>query len=101
MILKTDILEERCLEIYEQDIINNRKVLILKVYCVRKNNEIWEFPSPQIFNQDVYEENKEEYNSKILSFRNDCQNENESNLSLILEEIDDLKKEIEGLKGDR
>lgn len=98
MILETNCLDERCLNIYERDMINGGNVLILKVYCVRRDNGMWEFPAPQIFNQVVYSNNQEEYDTQILAFRNDCQGK-VNDTSLAFSEIETLKAEILTLKS--
>ena len=37
MILKNKFLDERKLEIYEEDLINDSEVLVLVVYCVKRD----------------------------------------------------------------
>ena len=39
MITEYNSLDERCLSIYEHDMVNGSKVLILKVYSVSKNTK--------------------------------------------------------------
>ena len=95
MILETGSLDERRLSIYEQDIINNTKVLILSVYCVRRDNGMWELPAPQIFNKAVYDNNRDTYDTKIQEFRNDCIGDTTTNNSLLQQQINDLKSENE------
>ena len=41
---------EKCLKITETDIINGGEVLVLIAYAVRENDDMWSYPSPQIFN---------------------------------------------------
>ena len=41
MITRIRSLDERCLEIYETDIVNGGEVLILMAYCVRRTNGVW------------------------------------------------------------
>ena len=53
MLLKNGFLDERKLEIYEEDFINNSEVLVLIVYCVKRDGGVWEMPSPQIFNENL------------------------------------------------
>lgn len=98
MILETSCLDERCLNIYERDIVNGGNVLILKVYCIRRNNGMWEFPAPQIFNDIVYTNNRQEYDNQIQAFRNDCQGKVDET-SLALTQIENLKSEILNLKS--
>ena len=41
MLLKNRFLDERKLEIYEEDFINNSEVLVLIVYCVKRDGGMW------------------------------------------------------------
>ena len=52
---------EKVLNIYEVDVINGGDVLVLTAYAVKENDDMWNYPSPQIFNEDVYRRNKTEY----------------------------------------
>ena len=99
MILETHSLDERQLEIYENDYVNGGKVLILKVYCIRKDGGTWELPAPQIFNQNAYNNNKEEYDNQVQAFRNDCQGIINDNSSVVFSEIESLKNDIASLKS--
>lgn len=93
MITRTRILDERCLEIYETDIVNGGEVLILMVYCVRRNNGVWALNEPQIYNEKIYEANKDMYNTQIQAFRNDCIGEVKEDLSLLVSQMESLKKD--------
>ena len=95
MLTEYDSLDERSLSIYEYDMINGGKVLILKVYCTKRNNGVWELPAPQIFNKTVYEANKVSYDDAVQAFRNDCLGSVNESSSVILTEIDSLKKDNE------
>lgn len=95
MLTEYDNLDERSLSIYEYDMINGGKVLILKVYCTKRNNGVWELPAPQIFNKTVYEANKVSYDNAVQAFRNDCLGSVDESTSVILTEIDSLKKDNE------
>ena len=66
---------EKVLNIYEVDVINGGDVLVLTVYAVKENDDMWAFPSPQIFNEDVYRRNKTEYDVKVREFRGKCEGE--------------------------
>lgn len=94
MITKNKSLEERTLEIFERDIVNGGEVLILKAYCVKVDNGMWSCPAPQIFNETIYNNYREEYDAKIQAFRNDCIN-NTNTSSLVIDEIEQLKKDNE------
>ena len=74
MIIKEEQRLERVLNIYEVDIINGGDVLVLTAYAVKENDDMWNYPSPQIFNEDVYRRNKAEYDSKVREFRLACEN---------------------------
>lgn len=93
MILKNKSLDERCLEIYEDDMINGGKVLILTVYCTKVDNGVWQFPAPQIINETVYNNYKDKYDEQILAFRNDCENLTTEVGSVLSSEIEKLKLE--------
>ena len=95
MLTEYDNLDERSLSIYEYDMVNGGKVLILKVYCTKRNNGVWELPAPQIFNKTVYEANKVSYDDAVQAFRNDCLGSVDESTSVILNEIDSLKKDNE------
>ena len=75
MIIKEEQRLEKVLNIYEVDVINGGDVLVLTVYAVKENDDIWAFPSPQIFNEDVYRRNKTEYDVKVREFRGKCEGE--------------------------
>ena len=64
---------EKVLNIYEVDVINGGDVLVLTAYAIKENDDMWNYPSPQIFNEDVYRRNKTEYDSKVREFRNKCE----------------------------
>ena len=74
MIIKEEQRLEKVLNIYEVDIINGGDVLVLTAYAVKENDDMWNYPSPQIFNEDVYRRNKTEYDSKVREFRLTCEN---------------------------
>ena len=97
MIIETGCLDERRLSIYEHDVINNEKVLIFTVYCVRRDNGIWEFPAPQVFNEGVYKNNQQAYEQQIQSFRNDCMASIPEETSVLISQINQLTKENEML----
>ena len=95
MLTEYDNLDERSLSIYEYDMVNGGKVIILKVYCTKGNDGVWELPAPQIFNKTVYEANKVSYDDAVQAFRNDCLGSVDESTSVILTEIDSLKKDNE------
>ena len=74
MIIKEEQRLEKVLNIYEVDIINGGDVLVLTAYAVKENDDMWNYPSPQIFNEDVYRRNKTKYDSKVREFRLACEN---------------------------
>lgn len=95
MLTEFNSLDERCLSIYEYDMVNGGKALILKVYCTKRDNGVWELPAPQIFNSTVYQANKVSYDDAVQAFRNDCLGSVNESSSVILTEIDSLKKDNE------
>ena len=95
MLTEFNSLDERCLSIYEYDMVNGGKALILKVYCVKRDNGVWELPAPQIFNNTVYQNNKVSYDQAVQAFRNDCVGSVDESTSVILNEIQSLKQDNE------
>ena len=95
MLTEFNSLDERCLTIYEHDMVNGGKALILKVYCTKRNNGVWELPAPQIFNNTVYQNNKVSYDQAVQAFRNDCVGSVDESTSVILNEIESLKQDNE------
>lgn len=73
VIIKEEQRLEKVLNIYEVDIINGGDVLVLTAYAVKENDDMWNYPSPQIFNEDVYRRNKTEYDKKVKEFRLSCE----------------------------
>ena len=86
---------EKQLTITETDMINGGEVTILIAYAIKNNDGIFTFPDIQVYNQDVYERNKEMYNAQILAFRNDCENMTEDKGSILADEISSLKQDNE------
>ena len=84
---------EKQLTITETDMINGGEVTILIAYAIKNNDGVFTFPDTQIYNQDVYERNKEIYNAQILAFRNDCENMTEDKGSVLADEISSLKED--------
>ena len=64
---------EKKITITETDIINGGEVLVLIAYAVKENDEMYSFPSPQIFNEELYLKNKEKYDNKVREFRAECE----------------------------
>ena len=95
MLTEFNSLDERCLSIYENDMVNGCKVLILKVYCTKRDNGVWELPAPQIFNDTVYQANRTTYDNAVQAFRNDCVGSVDESTSVILNEIESLKQDNE------
>ena len=95
MLTEFNSLDERCLSIYEYDMVNGGKALILKVYCIKRDNGVWELPAPQIFNNTVYQANKTSYDEAVQAFRNDCVGGVDESTSVILNEIESLKQDNE------
>ena len=96
MLLKKGFLDERKLEIYEEDFINNTEVLVLIVYCVKRDGGMWEMPSPQIFNENLYNKYKDKYDGQVTAFRNDCSGT--SDASLIESRFVNIESQMEIMK---
>ena len=96
MILKNKFLDERKLEIYEEDLINDSEVLVLVVYCVKRDGGMWEMPSPQIFNENLYNKYKDKYDEQVTAFRNDCSGT--SDASLIENRFENIESQMEIMK---
>ena len=95
MITQYGSLDERRFSIYEYDMVNNEQVLIATVYCIRRNNGMWDLPAPQIFNKVIYNNNKAQYEEAIQAFRNDCLGSINETSSALFTEIESLKKDNE------
>ena len=96
MLLKNKFLDERKLEIYEEDLINDSEVLVLVVYCVKRDGGMWEMPSPQIFNENLYNKYKDKYDEQVVAFRNDCSGT--SDASLIENRFENIESQMEIMK---
>lgn len=96
MILKNGFLDERKLEIYEEDFVNNTEILVLIAYCVKRDKGMWEMPSPQILNENLYNKYKDKYDEKITAFRNDCTGT--SDASLIENRFENIESQMEIMK---
>ena len=95
MITQYGSLDERRFSIYEYDMVNNEQILIATVYCIRKDNGMWELPAPQIFNEVIYNNNRAQYEAAIQAFRNDCLGSINETSSALFTEIESLKKDNE------
>ena len=95
MITQYGSLDERRFSIYEYDMVNNEQILIATVYCIRRDNGMWELPAPQIFNEVIYNNNKAQYEAAIQAFRNDCVGSIDESSSALFTEIESLKKDNE------
>ena len=95
MITQYGSLDERRFSIYEYDMVNNEQILIATVYCIRRDNGMWELPAPQIFNEVIYNNNRAQYEAAIQAFRNDCVGSIDESSSALFTEIESLKKDNE------
>ena len=93
MNISTNSRIEKQLTITETDMINGGEVTILIAYAIKDNDGVFTFPDTQIYNQEVYERNKDMYNAQILAFRNDCENMTEDKGSVLADEISSLKED--------
>lgn len=65
--------QEEELRITETDVVGGGEILILIVYATKENDDLWSFPSPQIFNKDIYQRNKTIYDEQVRQFRLACE----------------------------
>ena len=65
--------QEEELRITETDVVGGGEILILIVYATKENDDLWSFPSPQIFNKDIYQRNKAMYDEQVKQFRLSCE----------------------------
>ena len=93
MKIKNSFLDERKLEIYEEDLVNDTEILVLVVYCVRRDDNVWEMPSPQICNSSLYAKYKDKYDEQVTAFRNDCSGV--SDASLIENRFTNIEEQME------
>ena len=84
---------EKQLTITETDMINGGEVTILIAYAIKNDEGVFTFPDTQVYNQEVFERNKDIYNAQILAFRNDCENMTEDKGSILADEISSLKED--------
>lgn len=73
MNIKRTSRQEEELRITETDVVGGGEILILIVYATKENDNLWAFPSPQIFNEDIYQRNKAIYDEEVKQFRLDCE----------------------------
>jgi len=64
---------EEKLTITETDMLNGGEALILIAYAVKDNDDLYSYPAPQIFNQEIYEKNKQAYDNAVREFRQACE----------------------------
>lgn len=64
---------EEKLTITETDLVNGGEVLILIAYATKENEDLYSYPTPQIFNKEIYEKNKKVYDSAVKEFRQSCE----------------------------
>lgn len=64
---------EKKLIITETDVINGGEVLILVAYAIKENDDLYSYPAPQIFNTEIYQKNKLEYDNAVKEFRLNCE----------------------------
>ena len=73
MNIKRTSRQEEELRITETDDVGGGEILILIVYATKENDNLWAFPSPQIFNEDIYQRNKAIYDEQVKQFRLACE----------------------------
>lgn len=73
MNIKNEVKTEKKLIITETDIVNGGEALILIAYAVKEEDNMWSYPAPQIFNEEIYQRNKQAYDNSVKEFRNSCE----------------------------
>ena len=73
MNIKKTSRQEEELRTTETDIVGGGEVLILIAYATKENDNLWSFPSPQIFNEVIYQRNKDIYDEQVKQFRLACE----------------------------
>lgn len=73
MNIKKESRIEKSIKITETDIVNGGEVLVLIAYAVKENEDMWSYPSPQIFHEELYLKNKSNYDNVVKEFRLNCE----------------------------
>ena len=74
MNIKSEKRVENKISITETDMVNGGEVLVLMAYAVKENEDLFSYPSPQIFNNELYLRNKIDYDNTVRDFRLSCEN---------------------------
>lgn len=72
MNIRENTMIEKKIMISETDMVNGGEVLVVVAYAVKENEDLYAFPAPQVFNEEVYKRNKAEYDKAIQEFRALC-----------------------------
>ena len=72
MNIRENTMIEKKIMISETDMVNGGEVLVVVAYAVKENDDLYAFPAPQVFNEEVYKRNKAEYDKSIQEFRASC-----------------------------
>ena len=72
MNIRENTMIEKKIMISETDMVNGGEVLVVVAYAVKENDDLYAFPAPQVFNTEVYQRNKAEYDKVIQEFRTSC-----------------------------
>lgn len=72
MNIRENTMIEKKIMISETDMVNGGEVLVVVAYAVKENDDLYAFPAPQVFNEEVYKRNKAEYDKAIQEFRASC-----------------------------
>lgn len=71
-ISKGEMIEKK-MSITETDIVGGGEILILVAYATKENDNLYSFPSPQIFNEELYQRNKKNYDDEVIKFRSEVE----------------------------
>ena len=72
MNIRRNTMIEKKIMISETDMVNGGEVLVVVAYAVKENEDLYAFPAPQVFNDELYKRNKAEYDKAIQEFRASC-----------------------------
>ena len=72
MNIRENTMIEKKIMISETDMVKGGEVLVVVAYAVKENDDLYAFPAPQVFNAEVYQRNKAEYDKVIQEFRTSC-----------------------------
>ena len=64
---------QHSISISETDMVNGGEALILTAYISKEGSGVYTYLAPQIFNEEVYNRNKDIYDAQVAKFREEFQ----------------------------